>query len=153
MSNEIEIKLVLDSTQIGDAVEQVFHDRSSFVCDLKGMMNVQDTDDLRYDILNSYDFENATEANIENWISNSDLHCLPDEVQDLRHGVEEIDDIRDRVNTIEDKLGTDWSEEDNREISRLQDRVLKLEEDVAKLLEINERQAYVIKNIQGVTIT
>ncbi len=176
MSNEIEVKLVLDKAQLdgptalqlvemfkqiagneafGNAVEQVFHDRSSFVADLKGIMNVQDTDDLRYDILNSYDFENATEATIENWISNSDLHYLPDEVQGLRHGVEELDvgDIRDRLDTIEDKLSIDTSEEDYRTIDGLQERVLELEKNVANLMAINERQMHLIHNIQGVELT
>ena len=170
MSNEIEVKLVIDSEQLnakfdtpefGDAVETVFRDRSSFVADLKGIMNVQDTDDLRYDIINSYDLENAIDAQVENWISNSDLYYLPDTVSDLQNTFEEydfdqmqddlnrdeeaIDDLKDRVNTIEDKLGTDWSEEDNREISRLQERVDKLEE-------INKRLFHLIHNIQGVSL-
>ena len=55
-------------------------------------------------------------------------------------------EIGDRLDTIEDKLGTDWSEEDNREISRLQERVDKLEE-------INKRLFHIIHNIQGVKLT
>ena len=190
MSNEIEVKLVIDSEQLnakfdtpefGHAVEEVFHNRSSFVADLKGMMDVPDVDDLKYDIINSYDLENAIDAQVENWIGNSDLYYLPDTVSDLQHTVEEydfdqmqddlnrdeeaIDDLKDRVgtleeeagldwrtefgdrlDTIEDKLGTDWSEEDNREISRLQERVDKLEE-------INKRLFHIIHNVQGVPLT
>ena len=189
MSNEIEVKLVLDEAQLngptalqlvemfkqiagneafGNAVEQVFHDRSSFVADLKGIMNVQDTDDLRYDIINSYDLENAIDAQVENWISNSDLYYLPDTVSDLQNTVEEydfdqmqddlnrdeeaIDDLKDRVNTIEDKLSIDTSEEDQRTIDGLQERVLELEKNVANLMAINERQMHIIKNIQGVEL-
>ena len=190
MSNEIEVKLVLDEAQLtgptalqlvemfneivqngafGDAVEDVFRDRSSFVADLKGIMNVQDTDDLRYDIINSYDLENAIDAQVENWISNSDLYYLPDTVSDLQHTVEEydfdqmqddlnrdeeaIDDIKGRLDTIEDKLSIDTSEEDYRTIDGLQDRVLELEKNVANLMAINERQMHIIHNIQGVTLT
>ena len=178
MSNEIEVKLVLDSTQLnggfdtpefGDAVEQVFHDRSSFVADLTGLMNVVPAEDIADYVFDSYSFDSNVESIVESYIGNSDLYYLPDTVSYLQHTLEEydlmqmqddlnrdeeaIDDLKDRLETIEEKLGTDWSEEDNREISRLQDRVLKLEEDVAKLLQINERQAMIIKNIQGVTIT
>ena len=172
MSEYIEISAKLDGDQIGDAVEQVFRDRSSFVRDIKELMDVPDRgelDDYKYDWINSSDFEQSVEASIDSWMGNSDLYYLPDTVSDLQHTLDEydfmqmqedlnrdeeaIDDLKDRLETIEEKLGTDWSEEDNREISRLQDRVLKLEEDVAKLLQINERQAMIIKNIQGVTIT
>ena len=172
MSEYIEISAKLDGDQIGDAVEQVFRDRSSFVRDIKELMDVPDRgelDDYKYDWINSSDFEQSVEASIDSWMGNSDLYYLPDTVSDLQHTLEEydlmqmqddlnrdeeaIDDLKDRLETIEEKLGTDWSEEDNREISRLQDRVLKLEENVAKLLQINERQAMIIKNIQGVTIT
>jgi len=190
MSEYIEISAQLDSDQIGDAVEQVFRDRSSFVRDIKELMDVPDRgelDDYKYDWINSADFEQSVDAQIDSWFGNSDLYYLPDTVSELQDAFEEqdskydsiisdmqhtlneydfdqiqddlnrdeeaIDDLKDRLDTIEDKLGTDWSEEDNREISRLQDRVLKLEENVANLMEINERQAHIIKNIQGVTIT
>tara|TARA_R100001463_G_scaffold38759_3_gene83201 strand:+ start:4377 stop:5003 length:627 start_codon:yes stop_codon:yes gene_type:complete len=208
MSNEIEVKLVLDQAQLngptalqlvemfkqiagneafGNAVEQVFHDRSSFVADLKGIMNVQDTDDLRYDIINSYDLENAIDAQVENWIGNSDLYYLPDTVSDLQSSFEEYDlmqmqddlnrdeeaidnlknefqeqdgkwdsfvgDIRDRLDTIEDKLSIDTSEEGYRTIDGLQERVLELEKNVANLMAINERQMHIIHNIQGVELT
>ena len=159
MSKEIEVKLVLDSTQLtggfdtlefGNAVEQVFADRGSFVADLKW--------DFKDSTINSIDFENAVDAAVDISIQNSDLYYLPDTVEDLRHLVDEydfrqmqddldrdeeaIDDIRGRLDMIEDKLGTDWSEEDNREISRLQERVEKLEE-------INLRLFHIMKNVNG----
>ena len=64
---------------------------------------------------------------------------------DLSRDEDAIDDLKNRLDTIEDKLGTDWSEEDNREISRLQERVDKLEE-------INKRLFHLIHNIQGVSL-
>jgi len=174
MSNEIEVKLVLDQEQLngptalqlvemfkqiagneafGNAVEQVFHDRSSFVSDLKGMLNIPDIDNLTSDVVNSSDFEYSVESQIETWVGNSDLYYLPDTVSDLQHTIEELDDrieglslsegdLEDRVLAVEEKLGTDWSEEDNREISRLQERVDKLEE-------INLRLFNVMKNTNG----
>jgi len=67
ISNEIEVKLVLDQAQLkgptalqlaemfkqiagneafGNAVEEVFRDRSSFVSDIKGLMDVPDRGEL-----------------------------------------------------------------------------------------------------------
>ena len=139
-NNEIEVKLVLDQSQIrttelsGDLMEDI----TQSVCD-------------------SYSLENA----IDSYINNSELYYLPDTVGDMQSTLDEydfdqmqddlnrdeeaIDDIKGRLDTIEDKLGTDWSEEDNREISRLQERVDKLEE-------INKRLFHIIHNIQGVSL-
>ena len=169
-NNEIEVKLVLDSTQLntgfdvpefGDAVETVFRDRSSFVCDLSDMMNVVPREDIADYVFNSYDFDTNVENVVDAVIQNSDLYYLPDTVGDIQHTLDEydfdqmqddlsrdeedIDDIKGRLDTIEDKLGTDWSEEDNREISRLQERVDKLEE-------INKRLFHIIHNVQGVSL-
>ena len=166
MSEYIEISAQLDGDQIGDAIEQVFRDRSSFVHDIKELMDVPDRgelDDYKYDWINSSDFQETVEAQIDVHLSNSDLYYLPDTVNDLQHTLEEydlmqmqddlnrdeeaIDDLKGRLDTIEDKLGMDdWSEEDNREISRLQERVGKLEE-------INKRLFHLIHNIQGVKLT
>ena len=158
-NNEIEVKLVLDPSQIRttELSEDLMDDIKQSVCD-------------------SYSFENA----IDSYINNSDLYYLPDTVSELQDEIgeydfmqmqddlnrdeEAIDDLKDRVgtleeeagldwrtefgdrlDTIEDKLGTDWSEEDNREISRLQERVDKLEE-------INKRLFHLIHNIQGVPL-
>ena len=158
-NNEIEVKLVLDQSQIRttELSEDLMDDIKQSVCD-------------------SYSFENA----IDSYINNSDLYYLPDTVSELQDEIgeydfmqmqddlnrdeEAIDDLKDRVgtleeeagldwrtefgdrlDTIEDKLGTDWSEEDNREISRLQERVDKLEE-------INKRLFHLIHNIQGVSL-
>jgi len=224
MSEYIEISAKLDGDQIGNAVEEVFRDRSSFVRDIKELMDVPDRgelDDYKYDWINSSDFEQSVEASIDSWMGNSDLYYLPDTVSELQHAFEEqdskydsiisdmehtlneydfdqiqddlnrdeeaIDDLKERVRVLEgsaedleevdnsqaNRLRTleednlherlekvegrldmdDWSEEDNREISGLQDRVLELEKHVANLLAINERQMHIIKNIQGVTIT
>jgi predicted DNA-binding protein YlxM (UPF0122 family) len=186
VENEIEIKLVLDQAQLngptalqlaemfkqiagneafGNAVEEVFRDRSSFVRDIKELMDVPDRgelDDCKQDWINSQALEVNVDNQIETWISNSDLYYLPDTVAEIQNIVEDysfeeiqddlnrdeeaIHDIKDRLDTIEDKLGTDWSEEDNREISRLQERVDKLEE-------INKRLFHIIHNIQGVKLT
>lgn len=169
-NNEIEVKLVLDSTQLnggfdtpefGDAVETVFRNRSSFVCDLSDMMNVVPREDIADYVFNSYDFDTNVENVVDAVIQNSDLYYLPDTVGDIQHTLDEydfdqmqddlnrdeeaIDDLKDRLDTIEEKLGTDWSEEDNREISRLQERVDKLEQ-------INERLFHIIHNVQGVSL-
>ena len=179
MSEYIEISAQLDSDQIGDAVEQVFRDRSSFVHDIKELMDVPDRgelDDYKYDWINSSDFEQCVEANIDNWMSNSDLYYLPDTVSELEAKLEELqssaedleevdnsqanrlrtleeDNLHERLEKVEDRLSMDdWSEEDNREISGLQDRVLELEKHVANLLAINERQMHIIHNIQGVSL-
>tara|TARA_R110002020_G_scaffold132420_5_gene295711 strand:+ start:20753 stop:21286 length:534 start_codon:yes stop_codon:yes gene_type:complete len=177
VENEIEIKLVLDQAQLkgptalqlaemfkqiagneafGNAVEQVFRDRSSndLIRELMDVPDRGELDDYKYDIINSSDFEESVHASVDSYIHNSDLHYLPDTVSDLQDTVEEVDgkwdsfvgEIGDRLDTIEDKLGTDWSEEDNREISRLQERVDKLEE-------INKRLFHIIHNIQGVKLT
>ena len=159
ISNEIEVKLVLDQSQIRttELSEDLMDDIKQSVCD-------------------SYALENA----IDSYMNNSDLYYLPDTVGDIQSTLDEydfdqmqddlnrdeeaIDDIKgrldtleeeagldwrtefgDRLDTIEDKLGTDWSEEDNREISRLQYRVDKLEE-------INKRLFHLIHNIQGVSL-
>ena len=158
-NNEIEVKLVLDQSQIRttELSEDLMDDITQTVCD-------------------SYSLENA----IDSYINNSELYYLPDTVGDIQHTLDEydfdqmqddlnrdeeaIDDIKgrldtleeeagldwrtefgDRLDTIEDKLGTDWYEEDNREISRLQERVDKLEE-------INKRLFHIIHNIQGVSL-
>lgn len=169
-NNEIEVKLVLDSTQLnggfdtpefGDAVETVFRNRSSFVCDLADMMNVMPREDIADYIFNGYDFDQNVEIVVDAVIQNSDLYYLPDTVSDIQSTLDEydfdqiqddlnrdeeaIDDLKDRLDTIEEKLGTDWSEEDNREISRLQERVDKLEQ-------INERLFHIIHNVQGVSL-
>ena len=171
-NNEIEVKLVLDRSQVtdlstfltpefGDAVEQVFRDRSSFVADLTGLMDIVPREDIADYVFNSYDFDSNVENVVDAVIQNSELYYLPDTVGDIQHTLDEydfdqmqddlsrdedaIDDLKNRLDTIEDKLGTDWSEEDNREISRLQERVDKLEE-------INKRLFHLIHNIQGVSL-
>lgn len=171
-NNEIEVKLVLDKSQVtdlstfltpefGDAVEQVFRDRSSFVADLTGLMDIVPREDIADYVFNSYDFDSNVENVVDAVIQNSELYYLPDTVGDIQHTLDEydfdqmqddlsrdedaIDDLKNRLDTIEDKLGTDWSEEDNREISRLQERVDKLEE-------INKRLFHLIHNIQGVSL-
>ena len=175
MSNEIEVKLVLDSTQLnggfdtpefGDAVEQVFHDRSSFVRDIKECMDVVDRgdlDDYKYDWINSSDFEESVNASVDNFINNSDLYYLPDTVSELQDEIgeydfmqmqddlnrdeEAIDDLKDRVDTIEDKLGMDVADED------VYDSIRDLTSRVEKLEEINKRLFHLIHNIQGVPLT
>jgi len=199
MTHNIEIKAVLDSVHLGNAIENFFHDRSSFVSDLKELMDVPDRgelDDYKYDLINSSDFEASVNASVESWIGNSDLYFLPDTVSELQDEIgeydfmqmqddlnrdeEAIDDLKERVRTlegsaedleevdnsqanrlrtleednlherlekVEDRLDMDdWSEEDNREISRLQERVSKLEE-------INKRLFHIIHNVQGVKLT
>lgn len=159
-TNEIEVKLVLDQSQL--KTTELSEDLM---------------DDIKQSVCESYSLESA----IESYIENGELYYLPDTVGDIQNTLDEydfdqmqddlnrdeeaIDDLKDRVNTleeeagldwrtefgdrldtIEDKLadwqGTDWSEEDNREISRLQERVDKLEE-------INLRLFNVMKNING----
>ena len=94
-----------------------------------------------------------------------------DEMQDdLNRDEEAIDDLKDRVNTleinaeiteyipeindrldnIEDKLRTDTTEEYAWE--SFQPRLLALSERVLKLEEINKRLMYIIHNIQGVDL-
>lgn len=166
MTHNIEIKAVLDSVHLGNAIENFFHDRSSFVSDLRNMMDVPDRDELddyKYDIVNSSDLESNVESIVENWIENSDLYYLPDTVSGLTDTVEDLeevdnsqanrlrtleeDNLHERLEKVEDRLSMDdWSEEDNREISRLQERVDKLEE-------INKRLFHLIHNIQGVKLT
>lgn len=183
MSNEIEVKLVIDSEQLnakfdtpefGNAVEQVFLDRSSFVADLKGALEVPDVDDIQYDIINSADLEYAIETGVENWVSNSDLYYLPDTVDDLQRTIEEWDvgqmqedlneltgpaidaindrlhTFRDRLDTIEDKLSAETEEH---AWQSFQERILKLENSVTKLEEINKRLFHIIHNVQGVELT
>ena len=177
MSNEIEVKLVIDSEQLnakfdtpefGNAVEQVFRDRSSFVADLKGALEVPDVDDIQYDIINGSDLEYAIEAGVENWVSNSDLYYLSDTVDDLQRTLEEwdmsqmqddlnrdeqaIDEIndrlhtfRDRLDTVEDKLSAE-PEDSGNSVAMLVLRVERLEE-------INKRLMHIISNVQGEQLT
>lgn len=172
MSNEIEVKLVLDSTQLnggfdtpefGDAVEQVFHDRSSFVADLTGLMNVVPAEDIADYVFDSYSFDSNVESIISNYMENSDLYYLPDTVSELQDEIgeydfmqmqddlnrdeEAIDDLKDRVDTIEDKLGMDVADED------VYDSIRDLTSRVEKLEEINKRLFHLIHNIQGVPLT
>tara|TARA_R100001086_G_scaffold249908_1_gene191753 strand:+ start:3199 stop:3717 length:519 start_codon:yes stop_codon:yes gene_type:complete len=172
MSNEIEVKLVLDSTQLnggfdtpefGDAVEQVFHDRSSFVADLTGLMNVVPAEDIADYVFDSYSFDSNVESLVANYIENSDLYYLPDTVSELQDEIgeydfmqmqddlnrdeEAIDDLKDRVDTIEDKLGMDVADED------VYDSIRDLTSRVEKLEEINKRLFHLIHNIQGVPLT
>lgn len=154
-TNEIEVKLVLDQTQLA----------------------VPDMDEIISDVCNSSDFEINVEDHVTNWIENSDLYYVPDNVdrnsaqieehderldahlqmvEDLSETVEELSahsqmlestfqDRKDRLDVIEEKLSADdWSEEDNREISRLQDRVDALEQLTGRLENINKRLYYVI---------
>ena len=170
MSNEIEVKLVIDSEQLnakfdtpefGNAVEQVFRDRSSFVADLKGALEVPDVDDIQYDIINGSDLEYAIEAGVENWVSNSDLYYLSDTVDDLQRTLEEwdmsqmqddlnrdeqaIDEIKDRLDTVEDKLSAE-PEDSGNSVAMLVLRVERLEE-------INKRLMHIISNVQGEHLT
>ena len=170
MSNEIEVKLVIDSEQLnakfdtpefGNAVEQVFRDRSSFVADLKGALEVPDVDDIQYDIINGSDLEYAIEAGVENWVSNSDLYYLSDTVDDLQRTLEEwdmsqmqddlnrdeqaIDEIKDRLDTVEDKLSAE-PEDSGNSVAMLVLRVERLEE-------INKRLMHIISNVQGAQLT
>ena len=170
MSNEIEVKLVIDSEQLnakfdtpefGNAVEQVFRDRSSFVADLKGALEVPDVDDIQYDIINGSDLEYAIEAGVENWVSNSDLYYLSDTVDDLQRTLEEwdmsqmqddlnrdeqaIDEIKDRLDTVEDKLSAE-PEASGNSVAMLVLRVERLEE-------INKRLMHIISNVQGEQLT
>ena len=170
MSNEIEVKLVIDSEQLnakfdtpefGNAVEQVFLDRSSFVADLKGALEVPDVDDIQYDIINGSDLEYAIEAGVENWVSNSDLYYLSDTVDDLQRTLEEwdmdqmqddlnrdeqaIDEIKDRLDTVEDKLSAE-PEDSGNSVAMLVLRVERLEE-------INKRLMHIISNVQGEQLT
>ena len=170
MSNEIEVKLVIDSEQLnakfdtpefGNAVEQVFRDRSSFVADLKGALEVPDVDDIQYDIINGSDLEYAIEAGVENWVSNSDLYYLSDTVDDLQRTLEEwdmsqlqadlnrdeqaIDEIKDRLDTVEDKLSAE-PEDSGNSVAMLVLRVERLEE-------INKRLMHIISNVQGEQLT
>ena len=150
-TNEIEVKLVLDQTQLA-------------VPDLPDMV------DIISDVCHSSDFESNVEDYVTNWIENSDLYYVPDNVdqnsarieeheerldahlqmvEDLSQMVEDLEstfqDRKDRLDVIEEKLGADdWSEEDNREISRLQDRVDALEHLTGRLENINKRLYYVI---------
>ena len=170
MSNEIEVKLVIDSEQLkakfdtpefGNAVEQVFRDRSSFVADLKGALEVPDVDDIQYDIINGSDLEYAIEAGVENWVINSDLYYLSDTVDDLQRTLEEwdmsqmqddlnrdeqaIDEIKDRLDTVEDKLSAE-PEDSGNSVAMLVLRVERLEE-------INKRLMHIISNVQGEQLT
>lgn len=178
MSNEIEVKLVIDSEQLnakfdtpefGNAVEQVFRDRSSFVADLKGALEVPDVDDIQYDIINGSDLEYAIEAGVENWVSNSDLYYLSDTVDDLQRTIEEWDvsqmqedlneltgpaidaindrlhTFRDRLDTVEDKLSAE-PEDSGNSVAMLVLRVERLEE-------INKRLMHIISNVQGEQLT
>ena len=170
MSNEIEVQLVIDSEQLnakfdtpefGNAVEQVFRDRSSFVADLKGALEVPDVDDIQYDIINGSDLEYAIEAGVENWVINSDLYYLSDTVDDLQRTLEEwdmsqmqddlnrdeqaIDEIKDRLDTVEDNLSAE-PEDSGNSVAMLVLRVERLEE-------INKRLMHIISNVQGEQLT
>ena len=93
-------------------------------------------------------------AQIEEHDERLDAHLQM--VEDLSETVEELSahsqmlestfqDRKDRLDVIEEKLSADdWSEEDNREISRLQDRVDALEQLTGRLENINKRLYYVI---------
>ena len=141
-NNEIEVKLVLDPSQIRttELSEDLMDDIKQSVCD-------------------SYSFENA----IDSYINNSDLYYLPDTVSELQDEIgeydfmqmqddlnrdeEAIDDLKDRVDTIEDKLGMDVADED------VYDSIRDLTSRVEKLEEINKRLFHLIHNIQGVPLT
>ena len=189
MSNEIEVKLVLDSTQLnggfdtpefGDAVEQVFHDRSSFVADLTGLMNVVPAEDIADYVFDSYSFDSNVESIVESYIGNSDLYYLPDTVSELQDTVgeydfeqmqddlnrdeEAIDDLKDRVGTLEEEAGLDWRTEFGDRLDTVEDKlcmedgsvynsVRDLISRVEKLEEINKRLFHIIHNVQGVPLT
>ena len=183
MSEYIEISAKLDGDQIGDAVEQVFRDRSSFVRDIKELMDVPDRgelDDYKYDWINSSDFEQSVEASIESWRGNSDLYYLPDTVSELQDTVgeydfdqmqddlnrdeEAIDDLKDRVGTREDEAGLDWRTEFGDRLDTVEDKLSAEPEDsgnsvamlvlrVERLEEINKRLMHIISNVQGEQLT
>ncbi len=178
-TNEIEVKLVLDQSQL--KTTELSEDLM---------------DDIKQSVCESYSLESA----IESYIGNSELYYLPDTVEDLRNDFEEQDskydslisdmqhtlneydfdqmqddinrdeediaDLKDRVNTLEGEAGLDWRTEFGDRLDTVEDklstnateeyawesfqgRILELEKSVAKLEEINLRLFNVMKNING----
>lgn len=138
-NNEIEVKLVLDQSQLKttelseDLMDQIKQD----VCECPSL-----------------------ESAIESYIENGELHYLPDTVSelqdefgeydfmqmqdDLNRDEEAIHDLKDRVKTIEEKLSTE-PEASEDSLSVLALRVKRLEQ-------INERLLHIIHNVQGVDL-
>ena len=155
ISNEIEVKLVLDQAQLkgptalqlaemfkqiagneafGNAVEEVFRDRSSFVSDIKGLMDVPDRgelDDYKQDWINSRDLEINVDNQIETWINNSELYYMPDTVADIQNILEEFN-----LEQMQDDLNRDEEAIDDRK-----ERVLTLEGPTEDLEEVDSAQA------------
>lgn len=138
-NNEIEVKLVLDQSQLKttelseDLMDQIKQD----VCECPSL-----------------------ESAIESYIENGELYYLPDTVSelqdefgeydfmqmqdDLNRDEEAIHDLKDRVKTIEEKLSTE-PEASEDSLSVLALRVKRLEQ-------INERLLHIIHNVQGVDL-
>ena len=72
-TNEIEVKLVLDQTQLA----------------------VPDMDEIISDVCTSSDFEINVEDHVTRWVENSDLYYLPDNVDRNSAQIEEHDERLD----------------------------------------------------------
>ena len=172
MSKEIEVKLVLDTSELETVnYENVVEDVSRKVvqtCDFSDDVEsaLQGSDTL-YELNDRLDVFAETLDETRDYVYEYDL----DEIQDdLKRDDERIYELKERIDALEaerlkehtNKL--DWRTEFGNRLEALEDKVLgeavDLNASVATLIlrvdrleEINERLMYLIRNIQGVEIT
>tara|TARA_R100000152_G_C6674112_1_gene109673 strand:+ start:50 stop:550 length:501 start_codon:yes stop_codon:yes gene_type:complete len=166
MSKEIEVKLVLDTSELETVnYENVVEDVSRKVvqtCDFSDdVESALQSSDTLYELNDRLDVFAETLDDTRNYVYEYDL----DEIQDdLRRDDERIDELKERVDALEAEGKLDWRTEFGTRLEALEDKVLGEVVDssasvamlvlrVDRLEEINERLMYLIRNIQGVEIT
>ena len=147
MSKEIEVKLVLDTSELETVnYENVVEDVSRKVvqtCDFSDdVESALHSSDTLYELNDRLDVFAETLDDTRNYVYEYDL----DEIQDdLRRDDERIDELKERLDALQDTaLG---------EAVDLTASVATLILRVDRLEEINERLMHLIRNIQGVEIT
>ena len=114
-----------------------------------------DIDELVERVVESGDFDTCVENLIDNWIGNSELYYVVEQVDDVRNDMADmletienfesvIDEGKDRIDAIEEKL----SEEPEDSGNSLAMLILRVE----RLEHINERLLHIIHNVQGVEL-
>ena len=147
MSKEIEVKLVLDTSELETVnYENVVEDVSRKVvqtCDFSDdVESALQSSDTLYELNDRLDVFAETLDDTRNYVYEYDL----DEIQDdLRRDDERIDELKERLDALQDTALC--------EAVDLTASVATLILRVDRLEEINERLMHLIRNIQGVEIT
>ena len=166
MSKEIEVKLVLDTSELETVnYENVVEDVSRKVvqtCDFSDdVESALQSSDSMYEINDRLDVFAENLDDLKGYVEEYDLDEMQD---DLRRDDERIDELKSRVDELEEEGKLDWRTEFGNRLEALEDKVLGEVVDtsastamltlrVDRLEEINERLIYLIRNIQGVEIT